>query len=192
MVDNSYPLDQPRPAPMITRTTHQTQTVTHRRIRCKMCRQELATRENILDHDQFGPSAKGYVPPRPPAAARPTEQEDDASFQFINHVDVTGEQNAAVVASPADRLSTSPPISDEPPMITSSECSGYFVQPMRWMDHFLNDGQTAGRIRCPNTKCGAKIGCYDWAGICCACHIGGKWVTPGFCINRSKVDEILR
>ena len=49
---------------------------------------------------------------------------------------------------------------------------------MRWMDPFLKDGQTAGRIRCPNTKCGAKLGCYDWAGICCACHVGGKWVTP--------------
>jgi dual specificity phosphatase 12 len=68
------------------------------------------------------------------------------------------------------------------------KCSGYFVEPMKWMDFFLQDGQLAGKIICPNKKCGTKLGNYDWAGVCCNCK---EWVVPGFCIHRSKVDEIV-
>ncbi|KDR80052.1 hypothetical protein GALMADRAFT_222955 [Galerina marginata CBS 339.88] len=80
-----------------------------------------------------------------------------------------------------------PPIVSAP-ILVNPKCSGYFVEPMKWMDHFLSDGQLAGKISCPNKKCGAKLGNYDWAGVCCGCK---EWVTPGFCINRSKVDEVL-
>lgn len=90
---------------------------------------------------------------------------------------------------------------------------------MKWMEPFLEDGQLAGKIVCPNKKCGAKLGNYDWAGVCCSCK---EWVTPvrfclssslsrslisfnafvllicviiigqqGFCIHRSKVDEVV-
>lgn len=72
------------------------------------------------------------------------------------------------------------------------------------MQPFLEKGQLAGKIICPNPKCGAKLGNYDWAGVNCSCK---EWVTPvsmyldsrvacltltfqGFCIHRSKVDEI--
>lgn len=75
------------------------------------------------------------------------------------------------------------------PILANSKCSGYFVEPMKWMEPFLSGGQLAGKINCPNTKCGAKLGNYDWAGVCCGCK---EWVTPGFCINRSKVDEIVK
>jgi len=43
------------------------------------------------------------------------------------------------------------------------------------MEHFLSGGQLAGKIICPNKKCGAKLGNYDWAGVCCGCK---QWVTP--------------
>ena len=43
------------------------------------------------------------------------------------------------------------------------------------MDFFLEDGQLAGKIICPNKKCGAKLGNYDWAGVCCSCK---EWVVP--------------
>lgn len=33
----------------------------------------------------------------------------------------------------------------------------------------------AGKITCPNKKCGAKLGNYDWAGVCCSCK---EWVVP--------------
>jgi dual specificity phosphatase 12 len=78
---------------------------------------------------------------------------------------------------------------------------------MKWMEFFLEEGQLSGKITCPNKKCGAKLGNYDWAGVCCSCK---EWVVPvrptlmstcpeqltvlhlqGFCIHRSKVDEIV-
>jgi hypothetical protein len=46
---------------------------------------------------------------------------------------------------------------------------------MKWMEPFLESGQLAGKIICPNMKCGAKLGNYDWAGVCCGCK---EWVTP--------------
>lgn len=46
---------------------------------------------------------------------------------------------------------------------------------MKWMEPFLESGQLAGKILCPNKKCGAKLGNYDWAGVCCSCK---EWVTP--------------
>ncbi|KAG7439997.1 uncharacterized protein BT62DRAFT_1051642 [Guyanagaster necrorhizus] len=75
-----------------------------------------------------------------------------------------------------------------PPILMNPKCSGYFVEPMKWMEPFLKSGEMAGKIICPNKKCGAKLGNFDWAGVCCGCK---TWVTPGFCINRSKVDEIV-
>ncbi|KAJ7185749.1 hypothetical protein C8R46DRAFT_982515 [Mycena filopes] len=75
-----------------------------------------------------------------------------------------------------------------PPILANPKCSGYFVEPMKWMEPFLETGQIAGKISCPNKKCNAKLGNYDWAGMCCGCK---EWVTPGFCINRSKVDEVV-
>ncbi|KAG9110285.1 hypothetical protein FRC07_008219 [Ceratobasidium sp. 392] len=82
-------------------------------------------------------------------------------------------------------LSGSP--APSPPILYNPKCSGYFVEPLKWMQPFLESGQLAGKIICPNPKCGAKLGNYDWAGVACSCK---EWVTPGFCIHKSKVDEI--
>ncbi|KAG6841496.1 hypothetical protein C0991_010354 [Blastosporella zonata] len=49
------------------------------------------------------------------------------------------------------------------PILANPKCSGYFVEPMNWMEPFLSSGQLSGKIVCPNTKCGAKLGSYDWA-----------------------------
>jgi dual specificity phosphatase 12 len=86
---------------------------------------------------------------------------------------------------------TATPIS--PPILINPKCSGYFVEPvgvdsfivvrftdalvdqMKWMESFLESGQLAGKILCPNTKCGAKLGNFDWAGVRCGCK---EWVTP--------------
>ncbi|KAG8745380.1 hypothetical protein FRC10_008239 [Ceratobasidium sp. 414] len=82
-------------------------------------------------------------------------------------------------------LSGSP--APSPPILFNPKCSGYFVEPLKWMQPFLDKGQLAGKIMCPNPKCGAKLGNYDWAGVACSCK---EWVTPGFCIHKSKVDEV--
>jgi len=128
---------------------------------------------------------------------------------------------ASVTQVPASKAA---PISSAP-ILVNPKCSGYFVEPvsqtflsitishlltlrlqMKWMEHFLSSGEIAGKITCPNKKCNAKLGNFDWAGVCCGCK---EWVTPvcflmslpchherlnvlqGFCISRSKVDEVL-
>lgn len=39
----------------------------------------------------------------------------------------------------------------------------------------LASGTLAGKIICPNEKCKAKIGSFDWAGVQCGCK---EWVVP--------------
>ncbi|KAG1730817.1 uncharacterized protein EDB91DRAFT_1059141 [Suillus paluster] len=288
-----------------------------RRIRCKMCRQELATREHMLDHGQLGPPTPALPSLSPATSRRPSandratpsrrpsasfggrglmeslsmssismsalsmsalETEDDSESDQVENghvgdpspsgVDVkpprrssmsmeglgkdlsdaldatvaidedpptgTAAQSETVrvlslvqetrdalknsgpppqpstqYASPLDlaaelhshpklaALRTPPSLSMtgingsrsvvSPPILMNPKCSGYFVEPMKWMEPFLEDGQLAGKIICP--KCGAKLGNYDWAGACCSCN--REWVTPGFCIHRSKVDEVV-
>ncbi|KAG5654417.1 hypothetical protein H0H81_002606 [Sphagnurus paluster] len=212
-----------------------------RRIRCKMCRHELATKEHMLDHGQLGPATPaidmpaeprrssgsgrsfsisqnvGSVTPygeslgvtEPPAPEKtpvtstyPSDQgqsvatavEVSVPTTFISPSDLVAELslNPKLAAlrspvGPAPGNGSVPPPSA--PILANHKCSGYFVEPMKWMDPFLSTGVMAGKIVCPNTKCGAKLGNYDWAGVCCGCK---EWVTPGFCINRSKVDEIIR
>jgi hypothetical protein len=53
---------------------------------------------------------------------------------------------------------------------------------MKWMEPFLADGAVAGKIACPNEKCRAKLGNFDWAGVMCSCH---EWVTPvsDYCVE---------
>jgi hypothetical protein len=55
------------------------------------------------------------------------------------------------------------------------------------MEPFLENGSMAGKILCPNEKCKAKIGNYDWAGVQCGCK---DWVVPVslFTIFSSLVD----
>jgi len=105
-----------------------------------------------------------------------------ASGSGIESAGTASGSGGATGASPRQQLPVSPPI------LMNPKCSGYFVEPMQWMEPFLETGDIAGKIVCPNKKCGAKLGNYDWAGVCCGCK---EWVVPGFCISRSKVDEIV-
>ena len=50
------------------------------------------------------------------------------------------------------------------PLLSSHLCSSYFVEPLSWMSSTLETGVLAGKITCPNLKCGAKLGNFDWAG----------------------------
>ncbi|KHN94372.1 Dual specificity phosphatase, subgroup, catalytic domain protein [Metarhizium album ARSEF 1941] len=68
-------------------------------------------------------------------------------------------------------------------------CPHYFVEPLSWMRRELEKGQLNGRLSCPNERCGAAVGRYDWKGIRCAC---GGWVTPGLSLQRARVDEEVR
>ncbi|KAJ7774470.1 hypothetical protein DFH07DRAFT_100311 [Mycena maculata] len=128
--------------------------------------------------EQRSPETEG--PPAPPTTH--FSSSDDLAAQLFAHPKLRG-------LGPLTPLQSAPkPLPASPPILVNPKCSGYFVEPMKWMEPFLESGQIAGKIACPNKKCGAKLGNYDWAGMCCGCK---EWVTPGFCINRSKVDEVV-
>lgn len=69
----------------------------------------------------------------------------------------------------------------------SDYCSHIFVEPLNWMKEELqNSGELLGKLYCPNSKCGTKVGAYCWKGSRCSC---GKWVVPAINLQTAKVDE---
>jgi dual specificity phosphatase 12 len=135
------------------------------------------------------PAPTSNTPPPPPAASNNTPAAASTlSARVSPNLRVALPAPFATSAfNPDDSaLSTSPPTPDAP-LLSSTNCSSYFTEPLSWMSSQLEDGQLGGRLVCPNKKCGAKIGSFDWAGLQCSC---GAWVTPGFSISASKVDEI--
>ncbi|GAA5894292.1 uncharacterized protein JCM6883_003774 [Sporobolomyces salmoneus] len=260
--------------------------ITGRRIRCKMCRRELAAREHIVAHDPgkgqqaFAPNRRDMnayraelekqrldrlqkeakdaaagdsdsspsVPdpraipslstqaplptpavrptppapsnplanlrisqplgglrvavPRPQPMARPTPGSVSKPTPPPSTPAETSTDTACTTTQAEEKTETPPTSSDSEPTITriphvhpsesepllsSHVCSSYFVEPLSWMSPFLETGVLAGKIVCPNKKCGAKLGNFDWAGNQCSC---GAWVCPGFALNVSRVDEI--
>lgn len=65
-------------------------------------------------------------------------------------------------------------------------CPHLFIEPLSWMRSELAKAELNGRLSCPNPRCGAGVGRYDWKGFKCSC---GAWVTPAFSLQRAKVDE---
>lgn len=53
----------------------------------------------------------------------------------------------------------------------------------------LEQGILAGRLECPNMKCGAQLGRYAWQGMRCSC---GVWVCPAFSLQKGRVDEVTK
>lgn len=59
-------------------------------------------------------------------------------------------------------------------------CTSVFVDaPPPWLAAAAN----AGRVSCP--ACGGRVGSFAWSGAPCSC---GRWVTPAFQFQLSKVD----
>lgn len=69
-------------------------------------------------------------------------------------------------ASPSSSAPGPAPSPSRTPMLHSSACSAYFVEPLQWMSA-LRHGEIAGRLECPGKRCGAKLGSWDWAGMQC-------------------------
>ena len=69
---------------------------------------------------------------------------------------------------------------------TNTSCAHIFLHPLSWMKDSLASGALDGRLTCPNPKCNANIGRFAWQGLRCSC---GGWVTPGFSVDKSRVDE---
>lgn len=69
------------------------------------------------------------------------------------------------------------------------QCAHIFLHPLSWMREVLSESKMEGRLTCPNKRCGTNLGKFAWTGLRCSC---GGWVTPGFGIIRTKVDEIIK
>ncbi|KLT38873.1 phosphatases II [Cutaneotrichosporon oleaginosum] len=139
-----------------------------RKIRCKMCRQHLALREHMMDHIlDHGSAASSPPNTNPPSPAEPRRRAS-STLQF----------------TPAAPHPAAGGITGGPPILVNPKCSGYFVEPLTWMEPVLANGDVAGKLVCPNPKCGAKIGSYDWAGVQCGCK---EWVTP-VCYKVGRAD----
>lgn len=95
----------------------------------------------------------------------------------LPHSQPTAEELAA--ASSARRWHASPVTQEGP-------CQHIFIEPLSWMRPELEKGELGGRLSCPTERCGASVGRYEWKGLRCSC---GRWVTPGFSLQRARVDE---
>lgn len=61
------------------------------------------------------------------------------------------------------------------------KCSSVFISEMPdWVE---GTSGNHGRLICP--KCKARVGSFSWSGAPCSC---GKWVTPAFQFQLSRVD----
>lgn len=63
----------------------------------------------------------------------------------------------------------------------TSHCSSVFL--MEAPDWAADITGNDGRFACPN--CSARIGSFSWSGATCSC---GRWVTPSFQFQLSRVD----
>ncbi|GAA6060495.1 hypothetical protein JCM10212_007126 [Sporobolomyces blumeae] len=137
------------------------------------------------------PMARPTPVPKPaPEAEEPSPQTDTTETPPS---DASTAPESSSAESPAATTTTHRPAARRPsmnssePLLSSHVCSSYFVEPLSWMSGILETGALAGKITCPNSKCGAKLGNFDWAGNQCSC---GAWVCPGFALSVSRVDEI--
>ncbi|KAJ3495287.1 hypothetical protein NLG97_g3502 [Lecanicillium saksenae] len=83
-------------------------------------------------------------------------------------------------------LATAQFITKHKPADGSASCQHFFIEPLSWMRPELEQGTLNGRLTCPNERCGAAVGRYDWKGFKCSCS---AWLTPAFSLQRARVDE---
>lgn len=72
---------------------------------------------------------------------------------------------------------------------SSQPCAHVFLHPLSWMKETLAEGALDGRLSCPGKNCGVNVGKFAWQGMRCSC---GGWVTPGFGVVKTKVDEVVQ
>ncbi|SCZ88871.1 BZ3500_MvSof-1268-A1-R1_Chr2-1g04697 [Microbotryum saponariae] len=105
--------------------------------------------------------------PRPPSAPESTVNESTTSSTSIPGSGEAPESSHSASASDAAKESEAEVKAREifdPPILPSHLCSSYFTEPLSWMSPILESGALGGKIVCPNAKCGAKLGSFDWAG----------------------------
>jgi len=71
--------------------------------------------------------------------------------------------------------------------LSTTACGHLFIQPLSWMRPALETGELEGRLLCPNKRCEALVGRWNWKGLKCSC---GVWVTPAFALQKGRVDVL--
>lgn len=175
------------------------------KLRCRMCRRELAARDHVVEHEagrgkdafdvrkrekdgeaksresrsvkelgieqRFGAQIRRQA--TPPPEVEETEEADSETHESISASNQNGIKSAASLSAQlpphlaALRQGRAGQQLPQKSVLHSSQCSAYFVEPLAWMSD-LKNGQVAGRLECPNGRCGAKLGSWDWAGMQCA------------------------
>lgn len=142
------------------------------RLRCKMCRHDLALSEHVVEHAP----GKGELSFEPHKRNSVRQGRDSGSI---------GRQKGTGTAQPIEAAPQLPPqlarvLALRPgltrsPLLASCDCSAYFVEPLKWMTETSDvvEGVMNGRLICPNRRCSAKLGSWSWAGIQCGwCVLG--------------------
>ncbi|KAI9897697.1 hypothetical protein N3K66_007553 [Trichothecium roseum] len=98
------------------------------------------------------------------------------------------DHKAVTITSTGEASSDGPGGPAPAPAPPPAPCPHFFIEPLGWMRGELEKGELNGRLLCPNARCGAGVGRYDWKGFKCSC---GGWVTPAFSLQRGRVDDVV-
>ncbi|KDN68884.1 putative dual specificity phosphatase [Colletotrichum sublineola] len=132
--------------------------------------------------------AAGQAPSRLRFEDEETSKEDAAAAATTAHAvggkEVRCKKCRKTLATPRFVLAHE---QDEQGKARGQACGHVFVEPLSWMREELEKGALEGRLSCPNRSCGAAVGRYSWRGFRCSC---GGWVTPGFSLQKGRVDEV--
>ncbi|KPV74954.1 uncharacterized protein RHOBADRAFT_53873, partial [Rhodotorula graminis WP1] len=119
-----------------------------------------APRKTSPPADADAATATAAAPSTADGEPRPAPEADASLFP-------AAATSSAPASTSTSTSSVAPPSSAprvDPPLLPSHTCSSYFVEPLSWMSPVLETGVLAGKIVCPNSRCGAKLGSFDWAG----------------------------
>lgn len=122
------------------------------------------------------------------AAAAPSSSADapqpapEADASLFPAASAAAAAASSTTTSSSARTSSAPRV--DPPLLPSHTCSSYFVEPLSWMSPVLETGVLAGKIVCPNSRCGAKLGSFDWAGSRASLSLSlSLFLTVLFCLE---------
>ncbi|KAJ9446153.1 Tyrosine-protein phosphatase YVH1 [Diplonema papillatum] len=76
--------------------------------------------------------------------------------------------------------------------ISFQACTSVFVAEgaVPWIEEALaRETEMKGDVKCPNAKCGSKVGTFAWTGHQCCC---GVWVNPAIQLQHAKMDRFAR
>lgn len=157
------------------------------RLRCKMCRRELASDEHVVPHEP-GKGELSFDPHKRDSVRKGLDKAPVARQRGSGPAVPPGPGPAAVALPPhlARIHPTMAMQGTRKSLLHSAQCSAYFVEPLVWMTESSDvvEGVLSGRLMCPNTKCQAKLGSWTWAGTQCAWYVStfdSQWSLGDAC-----------